>query len=66
VLRLLVNANVVPGSPTLLTLMMEAINSSEMSVLTRATPRNIPQYGILHSYRRENLKPYIELTDWTL
>jgi hypothetical protein len=33
--RLLVKANVVPSSPILLTLMMEALSSSEMSVLTR-------------------------------
>jgi hypothetical protein len=36
--RLLVTANVVPSSPILLTLMMEALSSSETSVLTRATP----------------------------
>jgi hypothetical protein len=30
----------------------------EMSVLTRATQRNIPENGILHSHRRENLKSY--------
>jgi hypothetical protein len=42
--------------------MMEAPRSSEASVLTRATRRNIPEYDILHSDRRENLKPYVELT----
>jgi hypothetical protein len=26
----------------------------------------IPQDGILHSHRRENLKSYIALTDWAL
>jgi hypothetical protein len=41
VLRLLVTANVVPSSLILLTLMMEAICSSKMSVLTRATQCNI-------------------------
>jgi hypothetical protein len=28
------------------------------TVLTKATLRNIPQEGILHSHRRENLKSY--------
>jgi hypothetical protein len=37
VLRLLVTANIVPSSPILVTLMMEAISFSETSVLTRAT-----------------------------
>jgi hypothetical protein len=35
--RLLITANVVPSSPILVTLMMEALSSSETSVLTRAT-----------------------------
>jgi hypothetical protein len=35
-------------------------------VLTRATRRNIPEDGILQSYRRENLKSYIALTVWAL
>jgi hypothetical protein len=49
--RLLVTANV-PSSP-FVTLMMEALRSSETSVLIRATRRNIPEDGILHSHRRE-------------
>jgi hypothetical protein len=61
-----VMANVVPSSPILVTLMMEALSSSETSVLTRATRRNIPEDGILHSHRRENLKSYIALTGWAL
>jgi hypothetical protein len=64
--RLLVNANDVPDSPILNTLMMEVLGSSETSVLTRATQRKIPEDGILHSHRCENLKSYIALTGWSL
>jgi hypothetical protein len=39
--RLLVTASVVPSSPILDTLMKEALSSSETSVLTRTTRRNI-------------------------
>jgi hypothetical protein len=40
--------------------------SSEMSVLTRATWRNIPEDNILHSHRHENLRSHIALTGWNL
>jgi hypothetical protein len=52
-------ANVVPNSPILFPLMMEAIHSSESSDLARTTRRNIPEDGIFHSHRRENLKYYM-------
>jgi hypothetical protein len=45
--RMLVNANIVPSSPILVTLMMEALLSSGTLVLTRATQHNDPEDGIL-------------------
>jgi hypothetical protein len=56
--RLLVAASVVPSSPILVTLMKEALGSSETSVLTRATRRNILGDTILN-------RP-IQLSKWCM
>jgi hypothetical protein len=64
-LRLLVTANVVPSSAIIVTLMMEAIRSSGISVMPRATRLHITEDDILHRYRREILKFYVT-TGWAL
>jgi hypothetical protein len=55
-----------PISPILVSLMMEALGSSETAVLRKAKRRNIPEDGILHSHHCENLKSYVALTGWAL
>jgi hypothetical protein len=62
-LRKLVTANVFLSSPILVNLLMEAISSSEISVLKKITQRNIPEDDILRSHRRENLKSCRALPD---
>jgi hypothetical protein len=60
--QLLVMANIVPRS-ILVTLMMEALSSSETSVFTRATQHNIPEDAIL---LRNYVFPDLHFTPWSL
>jgi hypothetical protein len=57
--RLLVTANAIPSLPIVITLMMEALSSSETSVLTTSTRRNIREDAVLH------LLSYPHEAEWT-
>jgi hypothetical protein len=61
---LLVTANVVPSTPVLVTLIKEAIHSSETSVLTRATQRIIQKAALFIVTAMETSNPYITLIGW--
>jgi hypothetical protein len=52
--RRVLTANAFPRSLT--ALQIEARHSSETSILTRTTLRHIPEDGIFHSHRYDNLK----------
>jgi hypothetical protein len=62
----LVTAKFVPISPIFVTLVTDALCSSETSVLTRTTRRKIPEDDIFRSHSRKKLNSYIKLTDWAL
>jgi hypothetical protein len=69
VLSLIVTATVVPSSPILVILMMEGISSSETSVLTRATQRNIPEeafWDSLVTYMTDYCHQDLKTSVWLL
>jgi hypothetical protein len=53
---MLVTANHVHSPSNFVTVLREALRSSETSVLKTVTRRTISEDGILHSHRVENLK----------
>jgi hypothetical protein len=57
--RLLATSHAGSSLADFYTLKLETIHSSETSIHTRSTRRHIPEDGVLHSHRYENLKSYI-------